>query len=88
VTVTSGTQNPSGAIEQVTGLIFGHDSITTLDNVRILNVAGGSTSTPIWQEFWFWIAIVVAVVILVVIAFYVNKKSVKRNTSKAQVLQS
>ena len=48
VTVTAGTQNPTGSIEQMTGLYMGHDSITTLENVQILNVATEpTTSTPI-----------------------------------------
>ena len=81
VIVTSGTQNPSGAIEQVTGLIFGHDSITTLDNVRILNAAMGAASIPIWQEFWFWAAVAAAFAILVGCAYYVNKRSTKQNTA-------
>ncbi len=79
VTVTSGTQNPSGAIDQVTGLIFGHDSITTLDNVQILNTAMGAANTPIWQELWFWVTVATTFAILIGFAYYVNKKGTKQN---------
>jgi len=78
VTATSGTQNPSGAIQQVTGLILGHDSITTLDNVRILNVAIGATNTPIWQELWFWATVAAAFAILMGCTYYISKQSTKR----------
>jgi hypothetical protein len=82
VTATSGTQNPSGAIEQVTGLIFGHDSITTLDNVRILNEAIGA-GTAIWQEFWFWAAVAAALTILLVSTYYVSKHGTKTKATDA-----
>ena len=82
VTVTSGTQNPSGAIQQVTGIVFGHDSITTLDNVRILNEAIGA-GTAIWQEFWFWAAVAAAFTILLVGTYYVSKHGTKTKATDA-----
>ena len=81
VIVTSGTQNPGGSIEKTTGLIFGHDSITTIDNVQILNTVKESSSTPIWQQWWFWIPVAAAFAILAGCAYYVNKRSTKQNTA-------
>ena len=79
VTVFAGTQNPTGSIEQVTGIYFGHDSITTLEDVQILNVAAEPTSTPIWQQWWFWTPIAAAFAVLVVIAYYMSRKGIKQN---------
>ncbi len=81
VTVTAGTQNPGGSIMKTTGLIFGHDSVTTIDDVRILNTDIES-STPIWQQWWFWIPIAAAFAALVGTAYYIKKHSVKRNVAK------
>ena len=81
VTVFAGTQNPAGSIEQASGLYMGHDSITTLENVQILNVATEPTSTPIWQQWWFWTPIAAAFAVLVVIAYDVRKNGIKQNTA-------
>ena len=79
VTVFAGTQNPAGSIEQATGLYIGHDSIITLENVQILNVAAEPTSTPIWQQWWFWTPVAAAFAVLVGIAYYMSKKGIKQN---------
>jgi hypothetical protein len=81
VTVFAGTQNPAGSIEQTSGLFMGHDSITTLENVQILNVAAEPTSTPIWQQWWFWTPIAAAFAILVGTVYYVKKNGIRRNTA-------
>ena len=80
VTVFAGTQNPAGSIEPATALYFGHDSITTLEDIQILNVAAEPTSTHIWQQWWFWASVAVAFAILAGTAYYVRKISLKRNT--------
>ena len=84
VTVFAGTQNPAGSIEPVTGMYLGHDSITTLENIQILNVAAEPTNTPIWQQWWFWTPIAAAFAVLVGTAYYVSKKGVKQNTAISQ----
>ena len=81
VTVTAGTQNPAGSIEGVTGIIFGHDSITTLENIRILNVAEVPTSTPFWQQWWFWTPVAAALAIVAGTVYYVSKNGIKQNTA-------
>jgi hypothetical protein len=84
VTVLSGTQNPSGSIEPATAIYFGHDSITTLEDIQILNVAE-ATSNPIWQQWWFWIPVTAAAfAILAGIAYYVGKNGLKRNTAMSK----
>ena len=85
VTVTAGTQNPSGSIEEATGLYFGHDSITTLENIRILNIATEPTSTPIWQQWWFWTPVAAAFVVLAGTVYYVRKNNIKRNTKMSSL---
>ena len=81
VTVFAGTQNPAGSIEPATGLYLGHDSISTLENVQILNVAAEPTSTPIWQQWWFWTPVAAAFAILAGTVYYVSKNGIKRNTA-------
>jgi hypothetical protein len=81
VTVTAGTQNPAGSIEPTTGLYFGHDSISTLENVQILNAATEPTSTPIWQQWWFWTPIAASLAVLAGTAYYIRKNESKRNAS-------
>jgi parallel beta-helix repeat protein len=80
VTVTAGTQNPTGSMEQMTGLYIGHDSMSTIENVQILNVATEPASTPIWQQWWVWTPVAAAFAVLAGIAYYVNKNGNKRNT--------
>jgi nitrous oxidase accessory protein len=86
VTVTAGTQNPAGSIEQTTGLYFGHDSITTLENVQILNVAAEPTSTPIWLQWWFWTPVAAAFAVLAATVYYVRKNGIKQNTAISKPL--
>jgi nitrous oxidase accessory protein NosD len=88
VAVFAGTQNPAGLIEPATALYLGHDSISTLENVQIFNVAAEPTSTAIWQQWWFWTPVAAALAVLVGIFYYVRKKSIKQNTpvSKPQKL--
>ena len=75
VTVTAGTQNPAGSIEQASGLYIGHDSITTIDNVKILNIAAEPSNTPIWQRWWFWIPVASALAVLAATVYYLRKNT-------------
>ncbi len=84
VTVFAGTQNPAGSIEQASGLYMGHDSITTLENVQVLNVAAPPTSTPIWQQWWFLTPVAAALTVLAGTFYYVSKNGLKRNTAMAK----
>lgn len=83
VTAFAGSQNPAGSIEPATVLYLGHDSISTLENVRIFNVAKEPTSTPIWQQWWFWTAVAAALAILAGTAHYVRKNSIKLSNAKS-----
>jgi hypothetical protein len=85
VTVTSGTQNPVGTIERVTGLYIGHDSICTIDNICILNVALKATGKPLWQSWWFWIAIAVVFAVLTVSVYYFRKKGTISSASRTSL---
>ena len=89
VTVTAGTQNPTGSIERASGLYLGHDSMTTLDNVQILNIAIEPTSTPIWQQWWFWTPVAAMFAVFVGTVFYMwqndKKKSVLSKSSQTQI---
>ena len=84
VTVFAGTQNPAGSIEPVTGIYFGHDSITTLENIQILNVAAPPTSTPVWQQWWFWTPVAAALAILAGTVYYVRRNVHKRNAAMSK----
>ena len=86
VTVTAGTQNPAGSIEQTTGLYFGHDSITTLENVQILNTAMGAANTAyLARTMVLGYSRAPHCAILIGFAYYVNKKGTKQNKANTLV---
>lgn len=74
VTVTVGKGNSVGSIRGATGLYIGHDSVCTIDNTIIKNVATEPTSSPIWEQWWFWTPVTAAFAALVGTAYYVRKK--------------
>jgi parallel beta-helix repeat protein len=84
VTVFAGVQNPAGSIVPATVIYLGHDSISTQEDVQILSVAAPPTSTPIWQQWWFWTPVAAAFAILVGIIYYVRKTGLKRNTAMSK----
>ncbi len=87
VTVFAGTQNPTGAIEPVTGLYLGHDSITTLEDIQILNVAE-PTGTPIWLQWWFWTSIAAVFAVLAGTVYYVRKNGIKQHRNFPSLLNA
>ncbi len=76
VQVTSGSQNPTGSMAPGSEYYFGHDSISTLDEVSVSNVAAkfgdkNTTSYP-W---WLWIIIIAGIVALIGGVFLLRRKS-------------
>jgi len=61
VTVTSGKQNPQGAIRRETELYIGHDAICFIDEARISNTASEPTIVQfLWLQWWFWATVIAA----------------------------
>jgi nitrous oxidase accessory protein NosD len=85
VTVFAGTQNPTGSIEPVTGLYLGHDSITTLEDIQILNVTE-PTSTPIWLQWWFWTPVAAVFAVLAGTVYYMRKNGIKQHRNFPNLL--
>ncbi len=88
VTITAGTQNPAGSIEQMSGLYIGHDAITTIDNVKILNVAAEPASAPIWQNWWFWVPVAGIFAVLAGTVLYLKSKETKTKSRNSNVPQT
>ena len=74
VTVTSGVQNPQGAMKRETELYIGHDAVCFIDEASISNTAwepiGGQV---VWMQWWFW-ATIVAVGLGACLVFYYRKR--------------
>jgi len=59
VKVTSGTQNPQGAIRRETELYIGHDAICFIDEVHISNTTLETASGQfLWLPWWVWAPII------------------------------
>lgn len=71
VRVISGVSNPQGATIRQTETYIGHDSISTIDELKIYNTAY-SPAEPLWSQWWLWAAVIfaaVAVAGLLIFAF-------------------
>ena len=73
VTVTAGVANPSGAIVRQNEIYIGHDSITTIDELKISNNVEQSAA-PIWMQWWLWTAIILAGVAASGVTIYFKKR--------------
>jgi len=65
VSVTEGTQNPTGNIKRSTYLYIGHDSNTLIDELSISNTAMSPTETFLGLQSWLWAVIAVGALISV-----------------------
>jgi nitrous oxidase accessory protein len=75
VTVTSGTQNPQGAIKRETELYMGHDAICFIEEIRVSNTALEPTGGQVlWMQWWLW-AVVAAVALGVGLFVYYRRRS-------------
>jgi len=59
VTVSAGVANPSGAILRQNEIYIGHDSMCTIDELKISNTVE-QAAAPLWMQWWLWIAIIFA----------------------------
>jgi parallel beta-helix repeat protein len=59
VYVTAGTANPQGAIMRQNEIYIGHDSICTIDELKVSNTVE-QTAQPLWMQWWLWTAIIFA----------------------------
>jgi hypothetical protein len=75
VTVTSGVQNPQGAIRRETELYIGHDAVCFIDEAGISNTAGEPIGGQVvWMQWWFWAAVVAAGLGACLIFYYMKLK--------------
>jgi len=81
VTVTSGTQNPTDPISRGNEFYMGHDSLSTVDEVVISNVALTPGAQVPWLQWWFWTLIFGGFAALAGTAYFLRKKPGKRNIS-------
>lgn len=59
VTVSAGVANPSGAILRQNEIYIGHDSMCTIDELKISNTVE-QAAAPLWMQWWLWTAIIFA----------------------------
>ncbi len=70
VQVISGVANPTGSITEQNEIYIGHDSITQIDELKILNTVESQTQ-PLWVQWWLW-AILLVIICSLVISFMLN----------------
>jgi hypothetical protein len=76
VTVTEGTQNPTGTIERSTYLYIGHDSVAIIDELSISNTAEQAPGTFFGVQWWLWAALAVGALVFAGtgVLFYFKKR--------------
>jgi nitrous oxidase accessory protein NosD len=87
VKVTSGVQNPTEPIQEGNELYIGHDSISSIDEVSISNVAITplsqlkplSQSNPLWLQWWFWTALISVSAMLTGAVYALKRSNSKRS---------
>ena len=60
VQVSSGVANPTGSIMAQNEIYIGHDSITQIDELKILNTIGSQVQ-PLWMHWWLWAILFVGI---------------------------
>ena len=65
VSVTEGTQNPTGNIKRSTYLYIGHDANTLIDELSISNKTMPLTETFLGLQSWLWAVIAAGALISV-----------------------
>jgi hypothetical protein len=73
VTVTSGSQNPSGKVAQGGEIYIGHDSISTIDELAVKNYA--PTEAQSWTQWWFIGALALAFLLISGLAYFGKSKN-------------
>ena len=74
VIVLSGAQNQSSSIASGTECYVGHDSISTIDELSVSNVAWKPSSQPLWSEWWFWTATIAAFAVFALAVFLAKRQ--------------
>ena len=75
VQVGSGVANPTGPIMGQNEFYIGHDSITYIDNLKVLNTVEQQTQ-PLWMQWWLWVILFLGVgSSLIGLAIYRDRKS-------------
>ena len=60
VQVASGVANPNGLIMDQNELYIGHDSITYIDDLKVLNMVEQQMQ-PLWMQWWLWVILFLGV---------------------------
>ncbi len=81
VTVAAGIANPTGQILKPTDIYIGHDSMTEIDQLQILNTAQ-QLDTPLWMQWWLWTAIILVGMATIGLAIYFKTPEQKSNETK------
>lgn len=75
VTVTSGEQNPEGAIQRQTELYVGHDGISLIDEIKLYNYVSEQTTEQSKQtSFELWIVLIAALFVIALVVYIRMKK--------------
>lgn len=77
VQIISGVSNPQGATVRQTETYIGHDSISTIDELKFYSTAY-SSSAPIWSQWWLWAAIIAAALVSGLLLFAFKRRAAKK----------
>jgi hypothetical protein len=78
VEVSTGVANPAGPTQRQTETYIGHDSITSIDQLKISNTTE-LEAQPIWTQWWSWTIIFGGLIILGSGIFFFRTKHKRRN---------
>jgi hypothetical protein len=62
VYTTYGEANPTGVLSRQNEIYIGHDSICTIDELKISNTVNIPLQ-PIWFQWWLWVTIIFVTVL-------------------------
>jgi hypothetical protein len=81
VQVTSGSQNPAGAVAKGTEFYIGHDSYGAIDELMVSNAAKkpAQQTHALWSEWWFPATIAFGILLLSGIVLLTRRN--RRNTA-------
>ena len=79
VGVSTGVANPAGPTQRQTETYIGHDSITSIDQLKISNTAEPEAQ-QIWTQWWSWTIIFGGLIILGSGIFFFRTKHKRRNS--------
>lgn len=78
VMVTSGKQNPTGAISRSAVTYIGHDSVTIIDELSISNNANQEFETVIWKQVWFWAVMTIGILLAIVASALIYSRKLRK----------